>query len=39
MSEMLSRTQGDRIVLRHGRTIDTSLPDYRDLDPLLGLNA
>jgi cytosine deaminase len=39
MSEMLSRTQGDRIVLRHGRAIDTSLPDYRDLDPLLGLNA
>jgi cytosine deaminase len=39
MSEMLSRTQADRIVLRAGRAIDTSLPDYRDLDPLLGLNG
>jgi len=39
MSELLSRTQADRIVLRGGRAIDTSLPDYRQLDPLLGLNA
>jgi cytosine deaminase len=39
MSEMLSRSQGDRVVLRNGRAIDTSLPDYRDLDQLLGLNA
>lgn len=39
MSEMLSRSQADRIVLRGGRAIDTSLPDYRQLDPLLGLDA
>jgi cytosine deaminase len=37
MSEMLSRSQADRVVLRAGKAIDTSLPDYRDLDPVLGL--
>ena len=35
MSEMLSRSQADRIVLRGGSAIDTSLPDYRELDGLL----
>jgi cytosine deaminase len=39
MSEMLSRSQADRIVLRDGRAIDTSLPDYRELDGLLGASA
>jgi cytosine deaminase len=39
MSEMLSRNQADRVVLRAGRPIDTSLPDYRELDSLLGLAA
>ncbi len=39
MSELLSRSQADRIVLRAGRPIDTSLPDYRALDPLLGTPA
>jgi cytosine deaminase len=39
MSEMLSRSQADRIVLRGGRAIDTSLPDYRELDGLLGTPA
>ena len=39
MSEMLSRSQADRIVLRAGRAIDTSLPDYRELDGLLGAPA
>lgn len=36
MSEMLSRSQADRIVLRGGKQIDTSLPDYRLLDGLVG---
>lgn len=36
MSEMLSRSQADRIVLRAGRQIDTGLPDYRVLDGLVG---
>ena len=34
MSELLSRHQGDRVVLRDGRAIDTTLPDYRELDDL-----
>jgi cytosine deaminase len=31
-TELLSRPQSDRIVLRAGRAIDTTLPDYRELD-------
>ena len=34
-SELLSRAQGDRTVLRQGKEIDTTLPDYRELDDLL----
>jgi cytosine/creatinine deaminase len=34
-SELLSRNQGDRTVLRQGIKIDPTLPDYRDLDDLL----
>jgi cytosine deaminase len=34
-SEMLSRSQFDRTVLRGGRAIDTTLPDYRLLDDLM----
>jgi cytosine/creatinine deaminase len=34
-SELLSRTQHDRTVLRNGRAIDTTLPDYAELDDLL----
>jgi cytosine/creatinine deaminase len=33
-SELLSRPQSERIVLRAGRPIDTTLPDYRELDRL-----
>ncbi|WP_175110655.1 cytosine deaminase, partial [Paraburkholderia solisilvae] len=33
-SELLSRHQFDRIVLRMGRAIDTTLPDYRLLDDM-----
>jgi cytosine deaminase len=33
-SELLSRSQHDRIVLRDGMVIDTTLPDYSDLDNL-----
>src|SRR6185436_6333716 len=35
MSELLSRRQSDRVVLRGGRAIDTTLPNYRELDGLL----
>ena len=34
MSELISRPQTDRIVLRRGRPIDTTLPDYAELDDL-----
>jgi cytosine/creatinine deaminase len=34
-SELLSRSQHDRTVLRSGAPIDTTPPDYRELDPLL----
>ena len=31
----MSRPQTDRIVLRGGEAIDTTLPDYRELDDLM----
>ncbi len=34
-SELLSRPQSDRMVLRQGRAIDTTLPSYEELDDLL----
>jgi cytosine deaminase len=34
-SELLARPQSDRVVLRHGVEIDTTLPDYRELDHLM----
>jgi cytosine deaminase len=36
-SEMLSRFQADRVVIRKGKGIDTTLPDYRQLDDLVRL--
>lgn len=32
LQELLSRPQSDRVVLVKGRQIDTTLPDYRELD-------
>ncbi len=34
-TELLARPQSDRIVLRNGAAIDTTLPDYRELDDLM----
>jgi cytosine deaminase len=34
-SELLSRPQANRVVLRDGRAIERRLPDYRELDDLL----
>ena len=34
-SELLSRSQRDRVVLRRGKPIDTTLPDYAELDDLV----
>jgi len=33
--EALARFQADRVVIRRGRAIDTTLPDYRQLDDLV----
>lgn len=35
LTELLSRPQSDRTVLIHGKAIDTTLPDYADLDHLM----
>jgi cytosine deaminase len=35
LSELLSRPQSDRIVLRQGKAIDTTLPNYAELDDLM----
>ena len=35
-TELMSRPQSDRTVLRKGTAIDTTLPDYRELDDLMG---
>ncbi|WP_448951063.1 cytosine deaminase [Labrys neptuniae] len=34
-TELLSRPQSDRVVVRKGRAIDTTLPDYDELDAVL----
>jgi cytosine deaminase len=34
-TELFARPQADRIVLRAGQQIDTTLPDYSELDPLM----
>ena len=36
-SEFLARPQSDRIVLRAGRVIDATLPDFRELDEIVGV--
>jgi cytosine/creatinine deaminase len=38
-TELLSRPQSDRIVLRAGREIDTTPPDYREFDQALAGSA
>lgn len=37
-NELLSRPQSDRIVLRKGVAIDSTLPDYAELDELLAVS-
>lgn len=36
LNELLARNQRDRVVIRRGRQIDTQLPDYAQLDDLMG---
>lgn len=38
-TELMARPQTDRIVLRAGAAIDAALPDYRELDDLMGRSA
>ena len=35
-TELMARPHADRVVLRAGREIDQTLPDYRELDDLMG---
>jgi len=35
LSELLSRSQHNRLILRQGKKINTKLPDYRELDDLV----
>jgi cytosine deaminase len=35
-TELMARPQSDRIVVRAGKAIETTLPDYRELDDLMG---
>ncbi|TCM50765.1 cytosine deaminase [Rhizobium sp. PP-F2F-G48] len=37
--ELFSRPQADRTVIRAGAVISARLPDYRDLDPILGVTS
>jgi len=37
-NELFARPQGDRVVLRQGAAIDTTLPDYTELDHLQGFS-
>ena len=39
MTELLARPQADRAVLRAGRLSGASPPDWRDLDPVLGVSG
>lgn len=34
-NELLARRQSDRTIIRHGKQIDTTLPDYAELDDLM----
>jgi cytosine deaminase len=36
MTELLARPQSDRIVLRNGKPLDATPPDFRTLDPIVG---
>ncbi|NKE48094.1 cytosine deaminase [Roseomonas frigidaquae] len=37
MTELLSRPQADRVVLRAGRVLEATAPDWRELDAMVGV--
>ncbi len=39
MTELLSRPQADRVVLRGGKVLDAVPPDYRELDAVVGFGG
>jgi cytosine deaminase len=39
MTELLSRPQADRVVLRAGRVLDVTPPDWRELDAVVGVEG
>jgi cytosine/creatinine deaminase len=36
MTELLARPQSDRVILRSGKSVDSTLPDFRELDAIVG---
>jgi cytosine/creatinine deaminase len=36
-NELMSRGQGDRVIIRQGKQIDSTLPDYAELDDLMAI--
>jgi cytosine/creatinine deaminase len=36
MTELLARPQSDRVILRNGKPLDATLPDFREMDAVLG---
>jgi cytosine deaminase len=36
MTELLARPQSDRVILRGGKPLDASLPDFREMDAVVG---
>ena len=36
MTELLARPQSDRVVLRAGKPLDATLPDFREIDAIVG---
>jgi cytosine/creatinine deaminase len=37
MTELLARPQSDRIILRNGKPLDVALPDFREMDLIVGV--
>ena len=36
MTELMARPQADRVILRSGKPLDVPLPDFREMDSVLG---
>jgi cytosine/creatinine deaminase len=38
MTELLARPQSDRVVLRNGKPLDAAIPDFREMDSIVGVS-